>query len=244
MKALILCAGFGRRLGAHCAACPKPLLRLGDSTIIEYTLRRLSEAGIHDVFVNLHYRAERFPAQLGNGSRYGLRIHYRHESAPLGTAGTPRDLADELDGQGLLVHYGDIVSAHPLAELVDAHACNHAAATILVHQRADSNSYAYFGEGEQIDRFIERPANPPSSLGPSWAFSGICVLSASFLQAIPRASTIDLPADLFPDLARLGGLYGQRLAGYRWAIDSPERLADARAAFLDSRGQGAVGNSQ
>jgi NDP-sugar pyrophosphorylase family protein len=57
------------------------------------------------------------------------------------------------------------------------------------------------------------------------------VLSRAAMAAIPTGMPADLPADLFPALARAGRLYAQRLAGARVAVDSPERLALARATF-------------
>ena len=59
MKAIVLCGGYGTRLGRLCADSPKPLLDLGqDRTIVEHIMASLASAGIQDVFVNLHYHAE------------------------------------------------------------------------------------------------------------------------------------------------------------------------------------------
>ncbi|TPV96814.1 MAG: nucleotidyltransferase family protein [Myxococcales bacterium FL481] len=232
MKALVLCAGFGQRLGELTANCPKPLLSLGQETIVEHILRQLVRASITDVYINLHYLAPQFPAHLGDGERFGLRLHYLHERAPKGTAGTPRDLAAEIANDALLVHYGDIVTNHDLSELAHAHRDLTAEATILVHQRPGSNSYAYFADdGQHIERFVERPATSPDPTRPSWAFSGVCVLCAGLLRRLSPAPVLDLPRDVFPGVAKARRLAGQPLRGYRWAIDSPERLAMARRAL-------------
>lgn len=171
MKALVLGAGFGRRLGELTESCPKPLLSLGRETIAEHILSGLARAGIVDVFLNVHHLAEQFPARLGDGSHRGVRLHYVPESAPKGTAGTPRDLAPQLGGEDLLVHYGDIVHEHNLAGLVALHRHSRAQATILVHQRAGSNSFAYFANDSHIDRFVERPNTVPDDPRPSFVFS-------------------------------------------------------------------------
>ena len=104
VKALVLCAGFGRRLGSLCQDSPKPLLEVGGLPIVEHILRRLGQHGVEEVFINLHYRAEQFPARLGDGGRFGFPLRYLHEPAPLGTAGTARDVLARVDGD-LLVHY-------------------------------------------------------------------------------------------------------------------------------------------
>src|SRR5258706_12171484 len=145
VKALVLCGGFGTRLGALCAERPKPLLEVGNLALVEHALLRLARAGIRDVFVNLHFCAAQLRAKLGSGARYGVALEFFEEPALLGTAGTPRALAQRHDLDGLLVHYGDVLSEHPLAELVRAHRASSASATIVVHQREGSNSRAVLG---------------------------------------------------------------------------------------------------
>lgn len=230
MKALVLCGGLGTRLGALCAERPKPLLQVGGLALVEHTLLRLAAASLREIFVNLHFGADQLMAQLGDGSRYGVRIEYVHEAALLGTAGTPRSLAERAPG-GLLVHYGDVLSEHPLAELVERHARSAAAARIVVHERAGSNSRVLLGAEGRVERFLERPDAATAAALPShWAFSGICVLSQACLRSIPPGAS-DLPRDVFPALAGAGELFAEPHAGYRCAIDSPARLSSAQAAW-------------
>ncbi len=234
MKALVLCAGFGTRLGALCDDRPKPMLEVGGIPIVEHIVRQLAGAGFADIIINLHYRAEQFPAHLGDGARFGVHIEYRLEETPLGTAGTSRQLLAEL-GEDLLVHYGDILTNHDLQALVRQHRRTGAAATALLHQRPGSNSFAQLDERDRITRFVERPQTPPGEDSRAvWAFSGICVLAPgcqSLLSALPGGMVLDLPRDLFPTLARQRSLFGQRLHGYRCAVDSEARLQAARSAF-------------
>ena len=231
MKALVLCAGEGTRLGELCRERPKPLLELGGRTIIEHIVLRLAHAGCTDVWINLRHLGEQLPPVLGDGARFGLAIHYVWESKARGTAGTVADLRDEV-GDELLVHYGDIVTDHDLAGLVAAHRKSGAWATMLVHERAGSNSVALLGDDDRVLAFHERPRTPVDTQGRvPFVFSGLCVLTAAAMAAIPTAVPADLPADVFPPLARIGRLHAQRLAGARVAVDSPERLALARSTF-------------
>lgn len=227
MKALVTCAGFGTRLGELCRDRPKPLLPVGDRTIIEHILGSLAAADCDEVWINLHHHAAQFPVLLGTGARFGLRIHYVHEAAPRGTAGTVADLRDVV-GDELLVHYGDILTAYDLGDLVAAHRSGGAWATMLVHERTGSNSRAEL-DGDRVVAFHERPT--VASAEPCFAFSGICVLSAPAIAAIPGGAVVDLPRDLFPELAASGRLCARRLSAFRIAIDSPERLALARAHY-------------
>ncbi len=234
MKALVLCAGEGTRMGELCRARPKPLLPLGDRTIVEHIVASLAKAGCDEVWINLHHLGEQLPPVLGDGERFGLRIHYVWESRPRGTAGTVADLRDRV-GDELLVHYGDIVTDHDLAGLVATHRRSGAWATMLVHQRSGSNSVALLGDDDRVLAFHERPTRAVELHGRTpWVFSGVCVLADAAMVAIPTGIPADLPADVFPALARAGRLHAQRLAGARVAIDSPERLALARATFASA----------
>jgi len=234
VKALVLCGGFGTRLGELCRERPKPLLEVGRLALVEHTLLRLATAGLRDVFVNLHFGAEQLEQRLGDGARYGVRIRYFAEKTLLGTAGTPRALAALLGASdaGLVLQYGDVLSEHPLGELVQRHLASGASARIVVHERPGSNSRVVLDAGDRVERFIERPA--PGALddhATPWAFSGICVLSRACLFALPAAPGADLPRDVFPELARSGQLFAERHVGYRCAVDSPARLESARDAW-------------
>ncbi len=232
MKALVLCGGFGTRLGALCTERPKPLLEVGRLALVEHTLLRLHAAGLCDVFVNLHFGAEQLQARLGDGSRYGVRLEYFAETSLLGTAGTPRALAARAGEQGLLVHYGDVLSEHPLGDLVEHHVASGAQARIVIHERAGSNSRVALGDADRVERFWERPsAGVEDGSVSAWAFSGICVLSRECLLSLPDAPGADLPRDVFPALAVAGQLFAERHVGYRCAVDSPARLESARDAW-------------
>lgn len=236
MKALVLCAGFGTRLGELCRHEPKPLLKVGALSIAEHILLRLGAAGVREVFVNLHFGASQLRERLGTGARYGVKLEYFEERELLGTAGTPRALRERCDAAGLLVHYGDVLTDHPLTELFAQHARSAADATIVVHERAGSNSRAVLGTGDRVERFVERPTESEAALADSrWAFSGMCVLSRACLDALPQGTGVDLPRDVFPELAARGRLCAQRHSGFRCAIDSPERLHSAREAWNAGR---------
>ncbi len=75
MKAMILAAGRGERLRPLTDETPKPLLDVDGRSLIEVHLRRLAAAGFGDVVINLGWLGERIEAALGDGARWGLRIH-------------------------------------------------------------------------------------------------------------------------------------------------------------------------
>ena len=88
MKALIFAAGLGERMRPLTDTTPKPLLHVGGKRLIEWHLEKLAAIGVVDVVVNVSWLAGQFPATLGDGARWGLRITYSNEGAtPLETGG-------------------------------------------------------------------------------------------------------------------------------------------------------------
>jgi MurNAc alpha-1-phosphate uridylyltransferase len=82
MKAMILAAGRGERMRPLTDVHPKPLLQVGGKTLIDHHLDNLAAAGIRDVVINTAWLGEQIPAQVGDGSRWGMRIAYSHEGWP------------------------------------------------------------------------------------------------------------------------------------------------------------------
>ena len=88
MKALIFAAGLGERMRPLTDTTPKPLLTVGGKRLVEWHLEKLAAIGIREVVINVSWLADQFPATLGDGERWGLRIRYSFEGAtPLETGG-------------------------------------------------------------------------------------------------------------------------------------------------------------
>jgi NDP-sugar pyrophosphorylase family protein len=237
MKAIVLAAGTGSRMGTLTADVPKPMLRVGDEPLLAHTLRWLAANRIEDVAINLHHLPAVIPSYFGDGARHGVRIRYAPEERLLGTAGTVRALAPFLgDEDEVLVVYGDLLIDQDIGELIRAHRQRAADATLLVHQRKGSNSLVRLADDGRIERFIERPDDAERAANPfPWVNSGLAILGPRLRAAIPTTTPADLPRDVYiPELERLR-LYGAPLTGYRCAIDSPERLAAADEAFRSKK---------
>lgn len=84
--ALILAAGRGERLRPHTDHCPKPLLAVRGQPLIAWHLQALAAAGVHEVVINTAWLEEQFPAALGDGARWGMRLHYSMEGRDHGGA--------------------------------------------------------------------------------------------------------------------------------------------------------------
>lgn len=117
MRGMILAAGRGERMGSLTADIPKPLLRVGGRYLIEYSLLSLVNAGIKDIVINVCYHKEKIKAALGNGSRYGVTIHYSDEDKALETGGGIYQALPLLGPDPFIVLSCDIVTDFPLKNL-------------------------------------------------------------------------------------------------------------------------------
>ena len=85
-QALILAAGRGERLRPLTDHTPKPLLRVRGRPLIEWHLQALAAAGVREVVINTAWLEDQFPLALGEGERFGLRLHYSREGRDHGAA--------------------------------------------------------------------------------------------------------------------------------------------------------------
>ena len=232
MNAIVLCAGYGTRLGDLTREVPKPMLPLGDRPLLEFILCHLRRHGFDRIAINLHFRPEAIRDYFGDGSQWGCRLSYFDEPELLGTAGGVWNMARQFEPrESFLVQYGDILTDQDLSELAALHRRQSAVATILVHRRPGSNSVVSLDERGCVTSFLERPTEAQRRPDESpWVFSGITMCSGELLEWIPPGRPCDLPRDVFTRLTTTGRLFGCPLTGRRTAIDSPERLAEAREA--------------
>lgn len=113
MKAMILAAGRGNRLQPLTNNCPKPLLPVAGRPLIAYQIEALASAGFNEIVINVAYKPEMFPALLGDGSQFGVNIHYSVEpEGGLETGGGIRNALDHL-GDYFLVVSGDLYTSYP-----------------------------------------------------------------------------------------------------------------------------------
>ncbi len=237
MKAMVLCAGFGTRLGDLTREMPKPMLPVGGHPMLAYILANLAQHGFTDIAINLHFRPEVIRQHFSDGSRWGLSLTYSEEPTLLGTAGAVKQLASHFrDDDAFLVHYGDVITDQDFRPMLDFHRERKALATLLLHQRAKSNSVVSLAPDQRVTGFLERPTEEARrGVTSAWVNSGVCLCSPELLDLIPDQTPCDLPRDVFVKLVSSGRLWGFPLTGYRCAVDSPERLQAASESVSEGR---------
>jgi mannose-1-phosphate guanylyltransferase/phosphomannomutase len=228
MKAMVLCAGFGTRLGELTQETPKPMLKAAGVPLADYILTNLRNHGFTQVMVNLHYHAEKIRNGLQRWSNKGVALSFSFEDVLLGTAGAVKKVEAYFAQEELfLVQYGDVVTDVDLTKMVEFHRKKNALGTLLVHQRRKSNSAITLDEQACIRRFVERPPEEFwETVDQTWVNSGLMLFSPRVLDYVPESGPADWPRDVFPSVVSQGGLYAFPLEGsYRVAVDSMERLS-------------------
>ena len=116
MKAMILAAGEGKRLQPLTLKTPKPLLKVGPSSLIEDQINRLSKLGINEFVINISYLGEQIKQSLKNHS-YFQNISFIEEPFPYGTGGALVNAMDHLGEDPFILCNADIFSEIDLSRL-------------------------------------------------------------------------------------------------------------------------------
>jgi MurNAc alpha-1-phosphate uridylyltransferase len=222
MKAMILAAGRGERMGALTANEPKPLLSIGGESLIERHLARLAAAGFGDVVINLSYRGAQIAARLGDGARFGLAIRYSEEGEPpLETAGGIVHALPLLGRAPFLLVNSDVYTDLDLRGFADAAA----ASTLLLVPNPAHNPRGDFGLDER---------GYVTAAEPKLTYGGVAVLDTElFAELAPQRRPLKPVLDAA--IAR-GELRGQFYDGTWIDVGTPERLDEARRAARPARG--------
>ncbi len=130
MKAMILAAGRGQRLGKITDSLPKPLVKVQGKALIEYHVESLAHCNIRDIVINTSYLGEQIQAYLGDGSRYGVSIQYSSEQERLETGGGIFQALPLLGDKPFLVLSADIFTDFDFASLPTS--LDHLAHLVLV----------------------------------------------------------------------------------------------------------------
>lgn len=110
MKAVILAGGLGSRLKPFTEIIPKPLLPLGEKSLLELQIELLKKNGFDEIYLAVNYKADYIESYLGDGSKYGVKLHYSLETKPLGTCGPITLIKEHLKDEPFLLMNGDILT--------------------------------------------------------------------------------------------------------------------------------------
>lgn len=117
MRAMILAAGLGKRMQPLTDHTPKPLVEVAGNPLIVHHLQKLARANIVEVVINLGHLGEKIQKALGDGSQWGIKIHYSVEDPILETGGGIYKALPQLGPEPFLVISADIFTDFPFESL-------------------------------------------------------------------------------------------------------------------------------
>jgi len=233
MKAVVMAGGEGTRLRPLTSNQAKPMVPIVGKPCMEHILELLRTHGFDDVIVTVAFLPQTIRGYFGDGDALGIEISYSVEEEPLGTAGSVRLAADQLD-EVFLVISGDALCDVDLGRMVECHLEKNAAVTIGLKSVENPLEFGIVvtDEDGRIERFLEKP---------SWGqvFSdtintGIYVLNPEVLRHVPSDRPYDFSKELFPLLLEMGRpLYGCVLDGYWQDIGNLDQYRQANYDALD-----------
>ncbi len=233
MKAILLGGGQGTRLREISGNLPKPMMPLLGIPLLEHTVRHLKSCGFSDLCITLCYAPEVIRRHFGSGSRFGVRIEYRQEKTPLGTAGAVRNCRDFINGSDVLVMSGDCACDFALDRLMENHA---GGVTIALTTHGEPLPYGLVLTDRKghITEFLEKPEW--NRVVTDQISTGIYVLSPDIVDRIPTEGACDFGKDLFPQLLREGvPMHGVVMDGYWCDIGTPRAYYQCNLDALDGK---------
>jgi mannose-1-phosphate guanylyltransferase len=236
MKAMILAGGLSTRLYPLTKLVPKPLVPVAGIPNAAHLLHYLKAYGFDQIAINVHYLADAIVEALGDGSRFGVKLHYSYEPELLGSAGGVKKLEQFFGGESFLVIGCDEVTDMRLDRLIACHNDRDALATIGLVECEEVEQYGVVvvDDAGKIVGFQEKPAKGTEKS--KLANTGVYFFSPAIFEQIPAGVFYDFGKQVFPALQSAAmPFYGFDARGAYWAdIGTPNEYR--RASFDVVRG--------
>lgn len=195
---VIMAGGKGTRLKPITNVIPKPLIPIGEKTILEMIINRFHKYGVKDFYISLNYKSEMIKYYLENLNLKDINIHYLEEQVPLGTAGSLSLLREKVKGRCFVTNC-DILVNEDYKEVLDYHIESESLLTIVGVIKTETIPYGLI-ESDENGRVIginEKPTN-------SYIFnSGMYIVEEVVLDLIPENEFLNM-TDLVSKLINSG----------------------------------------
>lgn len=235
MKAMILAAGEGRRMLPLTKDCPKPLLKVGEYSLLEHQLFRLKKVGIKHVLINVAYLAQNIIDTLGDGSQYDMHIEYSIEPQPLETGGAinlalpwfcqellskTKHSSVTISNDPFVLINGDVWSDFDLQILLDRSLEPNENACLVLVPNPDHNLKGDFSFLNEENTLLDHRQTHKNT----FTFSGISLQRPSVIYSYPRRREIFPLKEVFDDAIKHESLVGLVHNGLWVDVGTPERL--------------------
>ncbi len=181
MKALILSGGKGTRLRPFTFTSAKQLVPVANKPVLFRVIETVRDAGITEVGIVVGDTAQEVMAAVGQGRRFGVKIEYIPQDAPLGLAHAVKISQPYIGDDRFVMFLGDNVIQGGINKLIAEFASSDWNAQIVLTRVAEPEHYGVaVVEDEQIIQLVEKPRVPPSDL----ALVGIYMFDPHIFEAV------------------------------------------------------------
>jgi NDP-sugar pyrophosphorylase family protein len=235
MKGMILAAGFGERLWPLTADRTKPALPVLGKPLVGYVAEYLGNFGIRHVIVNLHHQPDSVRRALGDGSQFGVKLHYVYEPVILGTSGALDNARSLLEGGPFIVVNGKLITNIDLTAALETHRQRDAIATLVLRRNPKRERFSIV---ETHDGLVSGFGGMPSaatdvSREPPLLFTGIQILESRIFDYIPRGRFSHSTVDVYPQAIANGERVAAHVAAGMWyELSTLQRYLDISLALL------------
>jgi MurNAc alpha-1-phosphate uridylyltransferase len=226
MRAMILAAGMGKRMQPLTADMPKPLLKVGDKSLIEHQILRLIAGGVTGVVINHFYLGAMIEEALGNGSRFGIDISYSREPIRLETAGGIIKSLPKLKDDSFIVVNADVWTDFDFSTLKALDGQNELAHLVLVENREHNP------EGDFYLDESGRVHENGDSTGNCRTFCGISVMHKKLFDTLPISPSSVVP--LLQGAMAQNKVSGELFSGLWVDVGTPKRLQDVNSLQMEA----------
>ncbi|MBM2826205.1 MAG: glucose-1-phosphate thymidylyltransferase [Dehalococcoidia bacterium] len=181
MKGLVLSGGRGTRLRPLTYTGAKQLVPVANKPVLFYVLEDLVAAGITDIGVVVGDTGDQIEAAVGDGSRFGSRVTYIHQEAPLGIAHAVKIARPFIGDDSFVLFLGDNLVRDGIVPLVESFKASDVNSLIVLKTVPNPSDFGVaVCEDGAVVRLIEKPADPPSNL----AVIGIYMFDHHVFEAV------------------------------------------------------------
>jgi len=174
LKAVILAAGRGTRLGELTNNIPKPMLEVLGKPMIEHVIERVRSTGIHNLVIVTRYLAEMIESHLGDGSRFGVSIEYVRQSERYGNGAALLETKEVVGVSPVLVTFADVVvSRECYPDVVSIYENRNCSGVITLNWMDDPyrGAAVELNDDGMVLRVVEKP--PKGQVSSRWNSSGL-----------------------------------------------------------------------
>lgn len=215
---MILSAGYGTRLWPLTEDRTKPAIPILGKPLVGYVAEYLAGYGCDEILVNLHHRPESVRQALGDGSKFGVKLHYVEEPEILGTSGALDNARALLNGNTFVVVNGKIITDIDLHAALETHRRMKAIATLVLLPNAACEKFSIVETAAGLlTGFGGMPVREDfSNDKPPLMFTGIQILEPKIFDYIPRGVFSHSTTDVYPPAIAKGEPVAVHVAKGRW----------------------------